>query len=70
MAREWQIPMRDWLQRWALDEAEIQRLAHIKRRRSPKTFRYVVPDFQADMIDALNKGDEERAKALKLSTIR
>lgn len=70
MTREWQIPMRDWLQGWVWYEAQAQRARHAKRRRSPKAFRYVVPDFQADMIDALNKGDEERAKALKLSTIR
>ena len=67
--REWLGAMNDWLCAWAVKEYEVQFAAHRKRGRRRTTFRYAVPQFQTDVIDAMNAGDEERAKALKLSRI-
>ena len=69
MSNDWLGPMNDWLCAWALKEYDAQIAAHIKRGRRKTTFRYTVPEFQADIIDAMNDGDEERAKAIKLSRI-
>jgi len=65
----WLGPMNDWLCAWALKEYETQITSHLKRGRRKTTFRYAVPEFQSDIIDAMNDGDEERAKALKMSRI-
>ncbi len=69
ISKNWLGPMNDWLGHWAMGEYEKQHAAHVKAGRKAKTFRFVVPEFQSDLIDAMNAGDEERAKALKLSRI-
>lgn len=68
-AREWWGPGERWLEQEALKEYRVQKAAHIKRGRSPNTFRYTPPDWQRDAMDALGKNDEERFKAIKLAQI-
>jgi len=63
--------MSDWwslaaarLERLALEEYRRQRAAWVKSGRSPKSFRYTVPDWQRDVIDALGRNDENDVKGL------
>jgi len=65
----WHGPMNTWLCERAIREYESQLAAHIKARRARSTFRYSVPDWQEDIIDAMNRGDEETAKAIKLGMV-
>lgn len=66
---DWWGPGERWLEQEALKEYRVQKAAHIKRGRSPNTFRYTPPDWQRDAVDALGKNDEERFKAIKLARI-
>ena len=63
---DWQGSFNAGLIRKAQMEWRIQRSAHLKRRRSIRTFRYVVPQWQSDAIEAMARNDEEAAKAAVL----
>lgn len=63
---DWQGPFNLGLCRAAHTEYRAQLAAHKKRGRRPSTFRYTVPAWQADAIDAMARNDEEAAKAAKL----
>ncbi len=63
--------MSDWwslaaarLERLAVEEYRRQRAAWVNTGRSPKSFRYAVPDWQRDVIDALGRNDENDVKGL------
>ena len=63
---DWQGPFNTRLIAVASDEYKAQKVSHLKRRRSLKTFRYVPPQWQIDAIQAMVRNDEELAKACLL----
>jgi len=65
----WWGPGQRWVEQEAAKEYAAQLQAHIKRGRSKNTFRYVVPDWQRELVDALGANDEETFKFLKLQRI-
>lgn len=67
--REWWGPGQRWLEQEALKEYRVQLAAHQKRGRAKSTFRYTLPDWHRDAVDALGRNDEERFKAIKLDRI-
>ena len=52
-----------------LQEYQRQRAAWLKSGRSARTFRYTVPDWQRDVVEALGRCDEAAAKAAVLSAV-
>lgn len=47
------------LEAYALEQAELQRAAHRRRGRSPRTFRYTPSAFHSDACRILGYGDSE-----------
>ena len=63
---KWQAAFNRRLCSLAFTEYQQQKAAHLKKRRSIRTLRYVVPQWQADAIEAMAENDEEKAKAVVL----
>jgi len=53
----------------ALEEYKQQRAAWVKAGRSPNTFRYSVPEWQQEIVDALGRNDENDTKGLLIRRI-
>jgi hypothetical protein len=60
---DWQGSFNSRLCKLAFREYKEQKAKHMQRGRSIRTFQYVVPQWQADAIDAMARNDEESAKA-------
>ena len=76
LVSNWQSAGVKWLEReseksykaW-LRSKEGKRFLKRKRKVSPYHAGFSLPDWHHEAIDALNKGDEERFKAIKLRQI-
>jgi len=66
---DWWTAGNQWLIKKATEMYRVQLAGHLKKRRSPRTFRYSPPDWQIDAMEALGKNDEEWFKAIKLKNL-
>lgn len=55
-----------WLEKVARLECEQQWAQHLRKRKSPKSFRYDSPQWHRDAVFALGKQDEATFKHIRL----
>ncbi len=65
MSTDWYVHAQRYLHRLGALEYQVGLAAHVKQRRSPKTYHHDPSQYHRNLVELLHRNDEEGFKALK-----
>lgn len=66
----WVSKAQKWIGDYAGRAFKAEKAAHVKKGKSPNTYRYNPDEFHREFVKALGKGDEEAVKAMMMHPIQ